>query len=241
MTGLRPPRRVLNCYAGIGGNRALWPHDVEVVAVELDPDIAAAYAHLWPNDTVIVGDAHEYLLDTITEVFDLRWASPPCVTHSKLNRFQAGKGKYRYPDLGQLYGEIILLREFAPEGSAWVVENVIPYYPPLIPPTTLLDRHYVWSNRQLPYIGLDMVGRKRITRDRKSPKGNKTLSRMMIAEAKDWEDEYGICLPQSAQGWSREKRRKVMRNCVDPRLGEAVWDAIFSYDVSEQPTLLEVS
>ena len=231
--------RVLNLYAGIGGNRAGWPTGIEVVAVEQDPEIAAAYAALWPDDEVVVGDAHEYLLDTITEPFDLRWSSP-CVTHSKLNRFQAGKGNYRYPDLGQLYGEIILLREFLPEGSAWVVENVIPYYVPLIPPTTMLDRHYIWSNRPLPYVGLDMVGRKRIARDRKSPKGNRTLSRMLIAETSDWEDEYGIRLPACADRWGRDKRRKVMRNCVDPKLGKSVWDAIFTADRGEQDTLLGV-
>ena len=34
--------KVLNLYAGIGGNRKLWG-GVEVTAVELNPDIAAIY------------------------------------------------------------------------------------------------------------------------------------------------------------------------------------------------------
>lgn len=53
--------KVLNLYAGIGGNRKLWK-DVEVTAVELDPQIAGIYKDFFPNDNVIVGDAHDYLL-----------------------------------------------------------------------------------------------------------------------------------------------------------------------------------
>ena len=33
--------KILNLYAGIGGNRRLWPDDeIEVTAVELNPKIA---------------------------------------------------------------------------------------------------------------------------------------------------------------------------------------------------------
>jgi len=54
--------RILNLYAGIGGNRKLWT-DVEVTAVEMNPKIAAIYQDFFPNDKVIVADAHQYLLD----------------------------------------------------------------------------------------------------------------------------------------------------------------------------------
>lgn len=67
--------RVLNLYAGLGGNRKLW-EDCEVVAVEMDERIAAVYQRLHPNDTVIIGDAHQYLLDN-HEKFDFVWSSPP--------------------------------------------------------------------------------------------------------------------------------------------------------------------
>lgn len=33
--------KILNLYAGIGGNRKLWGNEHEITAVELDPDIAA--------------------------------------------------------------------------------------------------------------------------------------------------------------------------------------------------------
>ena len=52
--------KVLNLYAGIGGNRKLWPDNVEVTAVELDPVIAEVYKGFFPDDEVVVGDAHDY-------------------------------------------------------------------------------------------------------------------------------------------------------------------------------------
>ena len=51
---------ILNLYAGIGGNRKPL-HGGHVTAVEIDPAIAAVYSELYPNDEVIVGDAHRYL------------------------------------------------------------------------------------------------------------------------------------------------------------------------------------
>ena len=57
---------VLNLYAGIGGNRKLW-EDVEVTAVEINEQIAQIYQDNFPNDRVIIGDAHQYLLDHFKE------------------------------------------------------------------------------------------------------------------------------------------------------------------------------
>ena len=39
-----------------------------------------------PDNTVIVADAHQYLLDHYSE-FDFIWTSPPCQTHSRANYF----------------------------------------------------------------------------------------------------------------------------------------------------------
>lgn len=130
--------KVLNLYAGIGGNRKLW-EDVEVTAVELDPDIAKIYQDYFPDDEVIVGDAHQYLLDHFKE-FDFIWSSPPCPTHSRINfNFQKN---IKYPDM-KLYQEIILLRTWFK--GKYCVENVIPYYPPMIPAQEY-DRHLFWMN-----------------------------------------------------------------------------------------------
>ena len=60
------PFRVLNLYACLGGNRYKWT-DCEVTAVELDPELARMYKERFPNDTVIVADAHQYLLDHYKE------------------------------------------------------------------------------------------------------------------------------------------------------------------------------
>lgn len=136
--------KALNLYAGIGGNRALWA-GVDVVAVEHDPRIAAEYARRFPSDTVIVGDAHAYLEQHYAE-FDFIWSSPPCPTHSRMwgqNRTPT------YPDM-RLYQEIIFLLRFAKCG--WVVENVKPYYRPLVEPSCVCGRHVFWSNLEWMYI-----------------------------------------------------------------------------------------
>ena len=118
--------RVLNLYAGIGGNRKYWT-DCEVVAVECDERIAAVYQRLHPDDTVVVGDAHQYLLDHGHE-FDFIWSSPPCQSHSRM--ILGGRNRTpRYPDMG-LYQEVIYLQHHF--DGLWVVENVQPYYLSLI-------------------------------------------------------------------------------------------------------------
>ncbi len=123
----RRKMKVLNLYAGIGGNRKLWK-DVEVTAVENNKEIAKIYQDFFPDDKVIVADAHQYLLEHFKE-FDFIWSSPPCYTHSKMNLGTRHK-KIRYPDM-DLYQEIILLKQFFK--SRWVVENVNPYYQELMP------------------------------------------------------------------------------------------------------------
>lgn len=132
--------KVLNLYAGIGGNRKLW-EDVEVTAVENNPKIAKIYQDFFPYDKVIVCDAHQYLLDNYKE-FDFIWSSPPCPTHSGVNFFLNAQGCIRYPDMG-LWQEIIFLKYFCK--TKWVVENVKSYYEPFIR-CFLIDRHYFWSN-----------------------------------------------------------------------------------------------
>ena len=50
--------KVLNLYAGLGGNRKLW-ENVEVTAVEMNEEIAGIYKEYFPQDVIIVGDAHK--------------------------------------------------------------------------------------------------------------------------------------------------------------------------------------
>src|SRR4030042_1086982 len=100
--------KVLNLFAGIGGNRKLWD-DVDVTAVEIEPKIAAIYQEAFPNDTVVLEDAHQYLLDHHQE-FDFIWSSPPCPTHSVTSHYLYAQGVIRYPDM-RLYQEIIFLEK----------------------------------------------------------------------------------------------------------------------------------
>lgn len=141
--------KILNCYAGIGGNRKLWGDEHDITAIEYSPEIAKVYADLYPNDTVIVTDAHEYLLQNFKK-FDFIWCSPPCPTHSRTNYFtQAIKKVPTYPDM-KLWQEIIYLNQFFK--GLWVIENVIPYYEPFLPQYTQIGRHFLWSNFRIPKI-----------------------------------------------------------------------------------------
>jgi len=148
--------KVLNLYACLGGNRYKWDEvakeanvKLEVTAVELDPELARLYQERFPNDKVLVEDAHQYLLDHYKE-FDFIWSSPPCPSHSRMRKTNTGDGerksKATYPDM-KLYEEVIFLDNFF--NGAYVVENVIPYYEPLIP-AQKRGRHLYWSSFKFP-------------------------------------------------------------------------------------------
>ena len=142
--------KILNLYACLGGNRYKWnevKNDIEVTAVELDPEAARLYQERFPNDKVIVADAHQYLLDHYKE-FDFIWSSPPCPTHSRARYWSIGaNGKNPiYPDM-KLYQEILLLEHHFK--GKYVIENVIPYYEPMLSPKKR-GRHLYWTNFNLP-------------------------------------------------------------------------------------------
>jgi len=197
--------KVLNLYAGIGGNRKLWDN-VDVTAVEWDEEKAEVYRDNFPEDKVVVTDAHEYLKDHYQD-FDFIWTSPPCPTHSRTNimsvladneRSGNHKREFEYPDM-DLYQEIILLENFA--DCDYAVENVISYYEPLIEPQ-VLQRHYFWSNKQIPKVEFE----------------KDDISRGSVSK---WERNVGL----SVENLPSEKRRKAIRNCVKPELGKHVFDA----------------
>ena len=149
--------KVLNLFAGLGSNRKYWDDvarekdvSIEVTAVEFDPEIAKAYTKRYPNDNVIVGDAWDYAAKNYLD-FDFIWASPPCQTHSRLNianNIRNDRTK-RLPDF-RLYELIVYLKYFCKK--AFVVENVVPFYEPLIKPTAEIGRHYFWANFDLFFL-----------------------------------------------------------------------------------------
>lgn len=197
---------ILNLYAGIGGNRRLW-EDVQVTAVEKDPEIARIYKELFPEDIVIVGDAHEYLLEHYQE-FDLIWSSPPCPTHGQY-RYNVGvRGKGfdgLYPDM-KLYEEIIFLKYHCK--TNYVVENVVSYYEPLIKPQKLA-RHYFWSNILIPDIKVEKSG----IRDKN--------------KIQDLEQSLGYDLSK----YKIPNKRQILRNCVNSDLGNHILKEIITQSI----------
>ena len=139
--------KILNLYACLGGNRYKWGDDHDITAVEWDEELARLYQERFPNDTVVVGDAHQYLLDHYKE-YDFIWSSPPCPTHSRFNLSMKTKRKMKYPDMS-LYQEIIFLQYYY--DGKYVLENVIPFYDLLIQGYKR-NRHIYWTNFNLPAI-----------------------------------------------------------------------------------------
>lgn len=198
--------RILNLYAGIGGNRKLWGGEHQVTAVELNTEIADVYRQLFPNDTVVVADAHQYLLDHYKE-FDFIWSSPPCPTHSRARYglgFHGGKVEGVYPDM-KLYQEIIFIKHHF--NGKYVVENVQAYYKPLIEPQSL-GRHWYWSNFPIEKIPVDSLS---LTGGIKTTAG-KCLIRKSVSEL---EAKLGYDLSP----FKIKNKRLLLRNCVEPEVG----------------------
>lgn len=193
--------KVLNLYSGIGGNKKLW-EDVEVTAVEIDPEIAKIYQDFFPNDKVIIGDAHEYLLKHYKE-FDFIWSSPPCPTHSRTNTFLNAQGLIRYPDM-RLYQEIIFLKSWFK--GKWVVENVIPYYEPLIK-AQIIDRHLFWAN----FIILPFKSERTFN----IANARASTGRPTKDELNDLGKYHGFDL----SSYNIDNKRLLLRNCVHPSFG----------------------
>lgn len=199
--------KILNLYAGIGGNRKAWGDKHQVTAIEYDENIAKIYKENFPNDEVIVTDAHKYLLEHFRE-YDFIWASPPCPTHSRVRKTLAFKKKkdgtiYEqnkpvYPDM-TLYQEIIFLDNYY--DGYYVVENVVPYYEPLITPQKL-GRHLFWSNLELPNKKFE-------------PRGSF-----------DNTNELALKLGYDISNWKNVNKKLLLRNCVEPEISEYIYSKL---------------
>jgi len=198
-------KRVLNLYAGLGGNRKLWK-DCQVTAIEYDPKIAAVYQELNPGDEVITCDAHEYLLNNF-QSFDFIWSSPPCQSHSKMIRSGRNR-KPRYPDM-KLYEQILLLQnDFKGE---YVVENVKPYYKALIEYQSI-GRHVFWSNLDIKVMDNE-------------PKFKNFINRQNLSDKKDLMDWLGIHYDKNIYYEGNHCPTQILRNCVHPLVGEHVFNS----------------
>ena len=201
--------KVLNLYSGLGGNRKLWGGDLKVTAIEFNPKIAAVYQSLFPGDIVIVTDAHEYLREHFSE-FDIIWTSPPCQTHSSFRKnicceFRGTKPEY--PDM-KLYAEILFLQNYFK--GKFVVENVKPFYKPLIRENKELHRHLFWSNIKI--------------RD-----SSFQTAMLRKAQIPDLQEYHGIDL--SSYDLSGVDKRQILRNMVNSDLGNHIMDCLLDKDI----------
>ena len=205
--------KILNLYACLGGNRYKWnevKNDIEVTAVELDPELARLYQERFPNDTVIIADAHQYLLDHYKE-YDFIWSSPPCPTHSVTNHFLNAKGIVRYPDM-TLYQQIILLKTFFK--GRFCVENVKPYYMPLIP-AKIRARHLYWTNFNLPNI----------LSTRKAPNMNmNTKSKGVVSAFLKYHKIENLITKYKG----KQSKGKIARNLVDYEAGKTILETVLN-------------
>jgi DNA (cytosine-5)-methyltransferase 1 len=201
--------KILNLYACLGGNRYKWGNEHEITAVEWDKELASLYQERFPNDKVIVADAHQYLLDHYKE-FDFIWSSPPCPTHSRLVQSNKNKIKMKYPDMS-LYQEIIFLDKLY--NGKYVVENVIPYYEPLIP-AKKRHRHLYWCNFNLP--------NKLTHREAKISSGTQEVKKLC-----DFHD-YNFYKYKGKQPIN-----KIARNLVDYVAGKTILDTVMGIKTKE--------
>ena len=197
--------KVLNLYSGIGGNRKLW-ENVEVTAVEIDLEIASVYQDFFPDDNVVIEDAHQYLLEHYNE-FDFIWSSPPCPSHSRIRRYAAvgrGQNKPVYPDF-RLYEEIVFLRSYF--SGKFAIENVIAFYKPLIKPFEFAS-HWFWSNFVISKI--KGIG---------SRCHNGGIKKLMERKGFDLSN-YNVGI----------EKKLMLRNCVEPELGCHILDCARKYE-----------
>ena len=215
--------KILNLYACLGGNRYKWndvKSDIKVTAVELDTELAKLYQERFPNDKVIVADAHQYLLDHYKK-FDFIWSSPPCPTHSRARYWKSSNYDTTtdavYPDM-KLYQEIIFLEHYFK--GKYVVENVIPYYEPLIS-AKKRGRHLYWTNFNLPT--------------------NLNDRRFNISSAK--QEFKGLCKFHEydfSKYNGEQNKTKIARNLVDYEAGKTIFETvlgIYKSDNAKQTTL----
>ncbi len=218
--------KILNAYACLGGNRYKWDDvakenniEIDVTAVEIDVEIAKAYQERFPKDVVVVGDAHEYILKNY-KYFDFIWSSPPCPTHSRVRFTQKNQEFYKpeYPNM-MLYQEIIFLKHHF-EGK-YCIENVIPYYEPLIP-AQKRGRHLYWTNFTLP---LDIAER--------------SMTGVMCGQSNDEHKKLEIFHDLKIQA-NLGGYRDILRNLVDYEVGRKIFEVSLGIIKNEKTNQLNL-
>jgi DNA (cytosine-5)-methyltransferase 1 len=116
----------------------------------------------------------------------------------------------------KLYQEILFLRHYY--DGQWIIENVDPFYDPLISADCKMGRHLFWSNFKI---------RPTVFEDADINRGN----------LKEWQSLHGFSL----EGRKINHRKdQILRNCVNPELGLYILEqarGIVRQDKTTQTTL----
>lgn len=119
----------------------------------------------------------------------------------------------RYPDM-KLYEEVIFLQNFFK--GKWVVENVVPYYKPLVD-AKRMGRHLFWSNFE--FSDFD-VARPSDFINQSDTEGKKKLM--------DW---LGIHYEENIYYGNNHCPSQILRNCVHPDIGMHILNAALTHNV----------
>ena len=208
--------RILNLYAGLGGNRGSWDNH-EVTSVEFNPKIADMYCKRFPNDEVVIQDVFTFLRDKNNNLDDYQfiWASPPCQSHSQLQMFNPSKDtRSPIPDTTSIYGLFTWLNyNFS---HSYVIENVQPYYVPHQKQTVKLGRHLFWANFPIKPKNFNQKFLETIRGDNPGSFSEEEYQ-FHVKRLK-----LSIISDDLKKEFKGKKLRTVIRNCIDPRVGKYI-------------------
>ena len=112
----------------------------------------------------------------------------------------------RYVDM-MLWQEILLLQHFFK--GVWCVENVVPFYTPLVPGVKV-GRHMYWANFD--------VG------DYVEPSPPDFINLANVAGKKRLQDYLGIHYEKNIYYGDNHCPAQILRNCVHPNEGAAIFE-----------------
>jgi len=162
-----------------------------------------------------VDDAIDFVEKHFHE-FDFIWASPPCQSHSRINRFNVArryngenKIKVKIPDF-RLYALINFLSTYF--RGKWVVENTYSDYQPLKEPQQI-GRHFIWSSSKIEPFNKKIKCFHNV---------DNHCSMKELCEMYDYPFEYFKKLKIKGVN-----KKQIIRNCVKPELGLHIFNSAY--------------
>ena len=94
--------------------------------------------------------------------------------------------------------------------GGWIVENVKPYYAPLIPPTKVIGRHYFWAN--FDFEAEDIA------------RPDNFINNGTLKGREDLQNWLDIHFEEKLYYGTNHCPAQVLRNCVHPIIGKQIFD-----------------